>query len=158
MIQNTEKHNEPKLNLEGFSEADLKRKAFKTPEGYFENLTPRIMESVRNSEHVSSKPTFNWNRILIPSFGIAAIALAAWFFLPPTRNPEPNFDKVLASLSVEELAEYTDLQPSELVSYELVRYNEITIEERAFSDEEIIEYLSTEDEIELNTLVDEIEI
>ncbi|MBP9152378.1 MAG: hypothetical protein KBF73_08860 [Flavobacteriales bacterium] len=157
-MQNTENHSDPKLNLEGFSEADLKRNAFKTPEGYFENLTPRIMESVRASEQVSAKPTFNWNRILIPSFGIAAIALATWFFLPPTGNPEPNFEMVLASLSVEELAEYADLQPAELVSYELVSYNEITIEESVFSDEEIIEYLSTEDEIELNTLIDEIEI
>jgi hypothetical protein len=157
-MQNTEKHNEPKLNLEGFSEADLKRKAFKTPEGYFENLTPRIMQSVRASEPVLAKSAFNWNRILIPSFGIAAIALATWFFFPPTGNPEPNFETVLASLSVEELAEYADLQPAELVSYELVSYNEITIEENTFSEEEIIEYLSTEQELELNTLIDEIEI
>lgn len=116
------------------------------------------MENVRASEHISEKPTFSWNKILIPSFGIAAIALAAWFFLPPVESSVPNFDMVLASISVEELAEYTDMQPSELISYGLVTYNEIAIEESTFSEEEIIEYLSTEDEVELNTLIDEIEI
>ena len=157
-MKNTENHNEPKLNLKGLSEASLKRNAFKTPDGYFENLTPRIMESVRASEQPLAKPTFNWNRILVPSFGIAAIALTTWFFIPPTENPGPNFDVVLASLSVEELAEYTDLNASELVGYDLVSYNELTTDESSFSDEEIIEYLSTEEEVELNTLIDEIEI
>ena len=157
-MKNTEHHNEPKLNIEGFSEADLKRNAFKTPEGYFENLTPRIMESVRGAEHPSSKPSFNWNRILVPSFGIAAVALTTWFFLPPTEITTPNFDTVLASLTVEEIAEYTDLQASELLSYELVDYNGIAISENSFSEDEIIEYLSDEEEFELNTLIDEIEI
>lgn len=155
---NTKNHNEPKLNLKGLSETSLKRNAFKTPEGYFENLTPRIMESVRASERLSAKPTFPWNRILVPSFGIAAIALTTWFFLLPAENPVPNFDVVLASLSVEELAEYTDLNASELVSYDLVSYDELTVEHSSFSNQEIIEYLSTEEEIELNTLIEEIEI
>ncbi len=157
-MKNAENHNEPKLNLKELSEASLKRNPFKTPEGYFENLTPRIMESVRASEQSSAKPAFNWNRILVPSFVIAAIALTTWFFIPPTENTEPNFDVVLASLSVEELAEYTDLNASELVSYDLVSYNELTTDQSSFSDEEIIEYLSTEEEVELNTLIDEIEI
>jgi hypothetical protein len=157
-MKNTENHNEPKLNLKGLSEANLKRNAFKTPEGYFENLTPRIMESVRASEQSSTKPIFSWNRILVPSFGIAAIALTTWFFIPPTENPVPNFDIVLASLSIEELAEYTDLNASELVSYELVSYNDLAVDEISFSNQEIIEYLSTEEEVELNTLIDELEI
>jgi len=157
-MKNTENHNEPKLNLKGLSEASLKRNAFKTPDGYFENLTPRIMESVRASEQPSANPKYNWRRILVPSFGIAAIALTTWFFLLPAENPVPNFDVVLASLSVEELAEYTDLNASELVSYELVSYNELTLDESSFSNQEIIEYLSTEEEIELNTIIDEIEI
>ena len=49
-MENTEKHNEPKLNIEGFSETDLKRNPFKAPEGYFESLTPRVLDSVRSTE------------------------------------------------------------------------------------------------------------
>jgi len=157
-MKNTENHNEPKLNVEGFSEEELKQNAFKTSEGYFENLTPRVMESVRASEQASVHPTFRRNRFLIPSFGIAAIALAALFFYNPTENVNPNFDQVLASLTIDEIADYTDLQPAELLSYELVDYNEISQVESSFSEDEIIEYLSNEEEIELNTLIDEIEI
>ncbi|MCF8463515.1 MAG: hypothetical protein K9G41_01635 [Flavobacteriales bacterium] len=157
-MKNTENHNEPKLNLKGFSEADLKRNAFKTPEGYFENLTPRVMASVRASEQNTSRPTFSWSRILVPSFGIAAIAFASWFFLNQSENLTPTFDTVLASLSVEELTMYADLQPSELVTYELVDYEHLELSETHISEEDIFEYLETEEEVELNTIIDEIEI
>lgn len=158
MMKNAEHHIEPKLNVEVFSEADLKQNIFKTPEGYFENLTPRVMESVRASEQSSDNAAISWKHILIPAFGIAAVALIALFFYNPTENVNPNFDQVLASLTIEEIASYADLQPSELLSYELVNYNEIALTENSFSEDEIIEYLSTEEEVELNTLIDEIEI
>ena len=157
-MKTTENHTDPKLNLEGFSEADLKRNAFKTPQGYFENLTPRLMESVRESEELAKEPTFSWGKILVPSFGIAALALAVWFFAPPTENASLNFDTVLASVSVEELTEYADLNASELVHYELVDYNQLAMNESKLTDEDIIEYLEDEEEFELNTLIDEIEI
>jgi hypothetical protein len=157
-MKNAENHNEPDLKIEGISESELKRNAFKVPSGYFENLTPRVMESVRTSEQSSANPKFSWNHILIPSFGIAAVALVGLLFYNPTENVNPNFDQVLASLTVEEIADYADLQPSELVSYDLVDYDKIALEENSFSDDEIIEYLSNEEEIELNALIDEIEI
>ena len=157
-MKTTENHTDPKLNLEGFSEADLKRNAFKTPQGYFENLTPRLMESIRKSEQLTKKPMFSWGKILAPSFGIAALALAVWFFIPPTQNTSPNFDTVLVSISVEELTEYADLNVTELVHYELVDYDQLAMYESRLTDEDIIEYLENEEEFELNTLIDEIEI
>jgi hypothetical protein len=84
--------------------------------------------------------------------------LAALFFYNPTKDPSPNFDQVLASLTIDEIADYTDLQPAELLSYELVDYKDITLTTNSFTEDDIIEYLSTDDEIELNTLIDEIEI
>lgn len=157
-MKTTDNHNEPKLNIEGISEQELKRNAFKTPEGYFENLTPRVMESVRNSESPAKAGWPIWMKVLTPSFGVAAVALAAWFFIPPTANDTPDFDTVLASLTIEELATYTNLQPSELVSYELVDYRQLAMTEDKLNDEDIIKYLETEEDIELNTVIDEIEI
>lgn len=157
-MKTTDNHNEPKLTIEGISEHELKRNAFKTPEGYFENLTPRVMESVRNSESPAKVGWPIWMKVLTPSFGVAAVALAAWFFFPQNANDTPDFDTVLASLTVEELATYADLQPFELVSYELVDYNQLALNESKLTDDDIIQYLSTEEDVELNTIIDEIEI
>ena len=156
-MKNTENHTDPKLNIEGVSDRELKRNAFKTPDGYFENLTPRIMESVCNSEENGLASGFDWRRFLVPSLGIATAVMAAWFFLTPTEISSPDFDTVLASLTVEELTEYADLEAAELVSYELVDYNQLAMIEPNLTEEEIIDYLS-EDEIELNSIIDEIEI
>lgn len=157
-MKTTDNHSEPNLNIEGISEQELKRKAFKTPEGYFENLAPRVMESVRNSERPVKTGWSVWMKILTPTVGIAAVALAAWFVIPPTANDTPDFDTVLASLTVEELATYADLQPSELVSYELVDYNQLAMTEDKLNDDDIIQYLEAVEDVELNTIIDEIEI
>ncbi|MFM1875076.1 MAG: hypothetical protein RL266_813 [Bacteroidota bacterium] len=154
----TDNHNEPKLNIEGISEQALKRNAFKTPEGYFKNLTPRVMESVRNSEKSAKAGWPVWMKVLTPSVGIASIALTAWFFNPSSADQTPDFETVVASLTIEELVTYTDLQPSELVSYELVDYSQLAMKESKLTDDDIIEYLETEEDVELNTIIDEIEI
>jgi hypothetical protein len=156
-MKNTENHNDPKFNLENISDADLKRNAFKTPAGYFDNLTPRIMASVRQSEETSATIGFDWRRFLVPSLGIATVVVAALFFLNPTDNASPDFDTILASLSVEELTEYADLEATELISYELVDYSQLALTESNLTEEDILEYLS-EDEIELSSIIDEIDI
>lgn len=155
-MKTTDNHNEPKLNLEGISEQKLKRNAFKTPEGYFDNLTLRVMESVRDSK-VSTESTWPvWMKVLTPTTGIATIALAVWIFIPPTENETPDFTEVLASLSIEEVVLYAEANPTELVQYELVDYNEVDLSE--MTEDELFEYLESEDEIEINTLMNEIEI
>ncbi len=157
-MRNTNIHSEPELNLKGIPDTELKRTPMKVPDGYFADLTPRIMENVRASATRQETPRLNWRHILVPSFGIASIVLAAWFFMPSTKQADPDFDTVLASLTVEELVEYTELQPTELVSYGLVSYNEMSEEDDSFSQSDIIEYLSSEEDMELTTLMNEIEI
>ena len=155
-MKTTDSHNEPKLNIEGVSEQDLKRNPFKAPKGYFDNLTPRVMASVRGSETSSKSAWPVWMKVLTPTIGVATIALVVWFFNPPTENETPDFESVLASLSVEELTLYANADPTELVKYELVDYNELDLSE--MSEEELLEYLELEDEIEMNTLINETEI
>lgn len=156
-MKNIENHNDTKLSIEGVSEIDLKRNSFKTPEDYFENLTPRVMESVRSSE-TSSSISFSWNRILVPTLALAASVMAFVLLLPTREEPTPTFETVLASLTIEELANYADLKPSELVTYELVDYDAMTTNEAQLTNDDILQYLETENEIELNSLVNEIEI
>ncbi len=158
---NKKEHNEesePQLKIDGTKTSDMKKRAFSVPENYFENLTPRIMESVRSSSEVKTQTSIHWRRFLIPTIGIAAVLLTGWFFLQPNNTSTVDFDGVLATLSVEELTEYADLQPSELFEYELVDYEQIAIAGNDLTDEEIIEYLTTEDEIEWSTIMNEIDI
>jgi hypothetical protein len=155
-MRTTDSHNDSEPQIGGIPETDLKRNAFNVPDGYFDGLTPRIMEGVRASQVIQVPPVFNWNRLLVPTFGFAILVLGTWFFLKPTESAELDFNATLASLTVEELTEYADLQPTELVSYDLVDYNRDDLSENSLSEEEIIEYLDSEDE--LNTTIDEIEL
>ncbi|MCF8276221.1 MAG: hypothetical protein K9J17_05745 [Flavobacteriales bacterium] len=157
-MKNTTEPNESTLHFEGASESDLTRNPFKVPAGYFENLAPRVMENVRASEVDVEKPAIRLTRWLVPSFGIAAMALAAWFFFLPNKSATPDFDTVLASISVQELTYYADLQPTELVGYDLVDYSDATMTQNTLSEEDVIDYLNAEEEMEWNTIIDEIEI
>lgn len=152
----TDNHKEPQLRVEGVSEEELKRNVFKTPTGYFDNLTPRILANARDSEAAIEPSWPVWMKVLTPTIGVAAIALTVWFFTPPTENESPDFETVLASLSVEELTLYANADPTELVKYELVDYTKLNMNE--MSEEELLEYLELEEEIEMNTLINEIEI
>ncbi|MBL4587695.1 MAG: hypothetical protein JKX84_11665 [Flavobacteriales bacterium] len=147
---------EPHLNIKNVSKEELKRNSFNIPEGYFENLTPRIMESVRASENTSEDVAFSWNRILVPAFGMAAVVLAAWFFLNPTSDKTLDLDTVIANMTIEELDLFANFETEELLAYGLVDYTEIELES-GMDQEELFDYL-LEDDLDLNTIIEEIEI
>ena len=156
-MENTEKHNEPDLRIEGVSESELKHNVFKAPDGYFENLTPRVMASVRVSEETLQSSTINWWRVLIPGLGFATMVLAVWFFTSPAANNSLNFDQVVASMSLEELDQFAEFEMEDLLAYGLVSSEDVEIESN-FTEEELIDYLLEEEEIELNTIYEEIDI
>jgi hypothetical protein len=156
-MENTEKHNEPNLRIEGVSESELKRNAFKVPSGYFENLTPRVMDSVRSSEERPQPSTINWWRVLVPGLGFAAMVLAVWFFTNPDVNDSLKFDQVVASMSLEELDQFAAFETEDLLAYGLVSSEDLEIESN-FTEEELIDYLLEEEEMELNTIYEEIDI
>ena len=157
MMENAEKHNEPDLMIEGISESELKRNSFKTPEGYFENLTPRVMESVRESEGKIQSSTINWWRVLMPGLGFATLALAVWIFTSPDANDNLNFDEIVASLTLEELDNFAEFDTEDLLAYGLVTSEDVKIESE-FSEEELIDYLLNEEDLELNSIYEEIDI
>lgn len=156
MSENRHSENE-ELNIEGCSREGLKRNSFQTPDGYFENLTPRMMDAVRASEETVAEPGFNWQRFLFPTIGIAAIAIAAVLFFNPNDTGNLDFDQVVASMTLEELDDFADFESDELLAYGLIDTDGIETETN-FSEEELIDYLLNEEEMELNTIYEEIDI
>ena len=150
-----EEHNE--LKIDGVNPSDLKRNSFKTPEGYFENLTPRIMDAARKSEAKAEEPSFNWQRLLFPTIGVAAIAIAAILVFNQTETESLDFDTALASVTLEELDLFADFETEELLAYELVEYENLPANEE-LDKEEILDYLLYEENLELNDIIEEIEI
>lgn len=156
-MANTEKHNEPELRFDDVSQSELKRNAFKAPEGYFENLTPRVMESVRGSEANLQSSTINWWRVLMPGLGFATMILAVWFFTSPDTNDNLNFDQVVASMTLEELDDFAEFETEDLLAYGLVTSDDLEIESQ-FSEDDLINYLLDEEEMEINSIYEEIDI
>lgn len=156
-MKNTEIHKELELSIDDISESELKRNPFQAPEGYFENLTPRVMESVRGSKEKPQSPTINWWRVLMPGLGFTAMVLAVWFFTSPRPTDSLSFDQVLASMTVEELDDFAEFETEELLAYGLVTSDDVNIESN-FTEEELIDYLLDEEDMELNTIYEELDI
>lgn len=155
---NQNQHNEDfDLKIEGISTDQLKRNPFQTPDGYFDELTPRIMASIRSSESEVLKPQINWWRVLMPGLGFAAMVLAVWLFSNPNGSDELGFDEAMASISLEELDLYAEFDTEDLLAYGLIEAEDVVMETE-LTEEEIIDYLIDEEEVELNTIYEEIDI
>lgn len=145
------------LNIEGVSKEQLKRNSFHTPDGYFDELTPRIMASVRASEAEVLKPQINWWRVLMPGLGFATMVLAVWFFSNSNGSDEKSFDEVIASISLEELDLYAEFETEDLLAYGLVETDDVELSAE-LTTEELIDYLIDEEDVELNTIYEELDI
>lgn len=147
---------EPELNIPSITVSDLKTNKFSTPNNYFEELTPRIMDAVRASNYKEEKTARNWWRLLVPGLGCAAVLITLWILDLPKSEQTLNFDQVIANISLEELDEYADFESEELLAYEIVLTPTSLTEE--ISEEEMIDYLLNEDELEIDELYDELDI
>lgn len=157
MMEKLENHNEADLRIEGASESDLKRNAFMAPEGYFENLTSRVMSSVRGSETKLKSSTINWWRVLMPGLGFATMVLAIWFFNGINQSENLNFNQVVASMTLQELDDFAEFETEDLLAYGLVTSADLEIESD-FSEDDLINYLLDDGEMELNSIYEEIDI
>ncbi len=155
----------PQLNIEGAGTPDLKRNAFSTPANYFDDLTPRIMQSVRESQ--GSRPSaFDWNsllgiRVLAPALSVILIAVLSIHFLGDSNPGELDFEKMAMSMTLEELDLFAEFETNELLAYDLVDYGRMSAETNARGDvdpDDVLDYLMDEDELELNTIIEELEI
>ena len=93
----------------------------------------------------------------MPGLGFTAMVFTVWFFTSPTKNDNLNFDMVIATMTLEELDQFAEFETEELLAYGLVTSDDVEIESN-FTKEELIDYLLEEDEMELNTIYEEIDI
>ena len=146
------------FTVDGISNESLKTNKFSTPDGYFENLTPRIMSATRESAITARKPAFNWWRVVIPSLGCALALVALWFFNINTESTQLDFNEVLASVSLEELDNYADFESEELLAYQLISEDDLHITNDIHTQEDVIEYLLIEEDIQLEEIYSELDI
>ena len=152
---NKEKEHNEELNLPGIDPKKLRSNPLKAPEGYFEGLTPRVMQTIKQSQ-VRTEPSdwvsFIFPKMVVPAFGVAVIVIVAFSALRKKAGSdlESQFAELASDISVEQLAELDDIGSLDLIETELMDL------ESALPDveEDIIEYV-LHNEVELSTLVDE---
>lgn len=152
---NNEKEHKSDFNLPGVDPAKLKSHPFKTPEGYFENLTPRMVQIATEQPEKPKagildsllKPQF-----LAPAFSIAAMVAVAFFmFDGGAVDLDQQFAELANELQYEQLAMLDDVHSMDLIETDLVNIEFESVN----GDDEISDYL-LENDVELSTLVDEI--
>ena len=161
-MNNNKEHNE-ELNqpdflagIPGIDPKKLRSNPMKAPEGYFEDLTPRMMQAVKDAQ-VKEENT-SWlegifPKVVAPTLGIAMIIIVAFFALRNNAGPDldTQFAELANDISLEQLVLLDEFKSVDLIETDLLDLESGMIED----DEDITEYL-LENEVELSTLVDEI--
>ncbi|MFT4680421.1 MAG: hypothetical protein ACI9FU_000359 [Granulosicoccus sp.] len=150
-----EQEHKSDFNLPGINPEKMKENPFKTPNGYFEDLTPRMVQIASSQPEKSKagilesmlKPQF-----LAPAFGIAAIVAVAFFmFNGPSVDLDQQFAELANDLQYDQLAMLDNIDPIDLVESDLINIEFASIS----NTDDISDYL-LENDVELSTLVDEI--
>jgi len=102
---------------------------FTVPEGYFETLTQRVMDNVRQTERanvvcITQKRRVNWQ---LWTWGIAACIVGALVFVQIQRNKtsDPQETSLLAEQNQVENYTYDDQYQDEEMNYAMVDYNDV---------------------------------
>lgn len=145
MKQELDRDERNAFRLEGTDAPKRNARPFIVPEGYFNGLTPRVMEAVRQANSQASVPSV-WGRILrpqvlIPAFTVAVLAVVSVVYLLPEQQEQPQLASAVFSL--EELDELGLVDDGDLAAYvdisdELLPYEE-------FEATIVIDYLMEED-------------
>jgi hypothetical protein len=152
---NNEKEHKPDFNLPGIDPKRLKENPFKTPNGYFEGLTPRMVQAASETSEPGKtgileslfRPQF-----LAPVFSVAVIvAIAFYMFGGNSVDLDQQFADLARDLQYEQLAMLDEVDSIDLIESDLV-----SLEFASMSDEDDITDYLLENDVELSTLVDEI--
>ena len=142
----------PDFNLLDNDPEKLKGNPFKTPHGYFNNLTPRLVQIAIEKEKTSGvlESLLNTN-FLAPAFSIAVIAVIAFYIVSGNSvNLDQQFTEMAIDLQFEQLAMLDEVDPIDLIETDLIYLGNITVS----NDDDITDYLIDND-VKLSTLVDE---
>jgi hypothetical protein len=147
-----EKEHKPDFHLPGIDSKKLRENPFKTPKGYFENLTPRMLQAVSETpvkEKVGILQSFLRPQFLAPAFSIAVIAV--YLTHGNALDLDQQFGEMAIDLQYEQLATIEGVDLIDLVESDLINLEFASIT----YDDDITDYL-LENDVELSTLLDEI--
>ncbi|MCR4769232.1 MAG: hypothetical protein K5874_03360 [Bacteroidaceae bacterium] len=102
---------------------------FTVPEGYFETLTQRVMDNVRQTERanvvcITQKRRVNWQ---LWTCGIAACIVGALVFIQiqKSKTTDPQETSLLAEQNSVENYTYDEQYQDEEMNYAMVDYNDV---------------------------------
>lgn len=127
---------------------------FKVPDGYFDELTPRVMSRIHESESPAEKTPTGFPIGRLVGFGLAAVLLGVFFFNPfgnQKLDMNTEFAEVANSSTLEFLMDEEDISIDDLLAADLIDLEE----ESELGEDAYLDYL-IENEVELTTIVEEL--
>jgi hypothetical protein len=145
MKQEPNKDQNTGFRLEGTDTPKPNVRPFRVPEGYFDGLTPRVMQAVRQANEPRSAATV-WNTILrpqllVPAFTVAVLAVVSVVYLFPNEQPQPQLAE--STFSLEELDDLGLVDDGDLAAY--VEVSEELLPYEEFEATTVVDYLMEED-------------
>jgi hypothetical protein len=142
MKQGPNKDETTGFRLEGTDAPKPNVRPFRVPEGYFDGLTPRMMQAVRATS-VTNRPTgwvLKYPQLLMPAFGslLAAVAISAYLF-----SERMSTSNMAETIGVEDLEEYGSWDENDLFHY--VNLSEELLPYEEFEATTVVDYLMEED-------------
>lgn len=143
MKQDPNKDENTGFRLEGSDAPKPNAHPFRVPEGYFDGLTPRVMQAVRQANEPRSAATV-WSSILrpqllVPAFTVAVLAVVSVVYLLPNEQPQ----LAETTFSLEELDDLGLVDDGDLAAYAEVSEKLLPYEE--FEATTVVDYLMEED-------------
>lgn len=143
-------HNE-ELNIPGLVKGASN--PFKVPAGYFEELTPKVMSRIHDSESMATKESAGFPVWRLAGLGLAALVIGLMIFNPFSKPADLSrqFAEVAEANSLEFVVTEADISIDDLLAANIIDLEE----ETETSEDEYLEYL-IENEVELTTIVEEL--
>ncbi len=150
-MKEQDQHNED-LNIPGLEKGGPT--PFKVPTNYFEELTPKVMSRVHESETSATEEKAGLPIGRLVGLGLATVILAVFFFNPFGNGDldlNTEFSQIAESSTLEFLVSAEDISIDELLAADLIDLEE----ESDIGEDAYLDYL-IENEVELTTIVEEL--
>lgn len=153
-MKTTEDNNE-ELNMPGIPQDELRGNLFRTPDGYFEGLNARVMNTVngdQRSNAISKSPLQLIIRYAAPILAMILITVSIVHINHETNTSlDQQFNQLVNDIPIESIVFAEDITVAELVTNQLIDLES----EAPDHDPSITDYL-IENDVELSTIVHQI--
>ena len=150
-MKEQDQHNE-ELNFQGLEKG--KSAPFKVPANYFEELTPKVMSKIHEAETSTKEASTGFPVWRLAGLGLAGLIIGL-LIINPFSKPKPDLSAQFATVAETSSLEFL-VNEEDISIDDLLAANIIDLEgETESSEDEYLEYL-IENEVELNTIVEEL--